>query len=90
MKNKFKRLVIKENEMLVKLSGQLNSNPVYAKVLVGEEIYDKEGNEVGEVFFSKTYQGNNKWGYWFNKDENKPTVEYVPNDIRLRRELGIE
>lgn len=87
--SKFKRLVIKEKEMLVRLNTGGN-DAVYAKVLVGEEIYDKEGNEVGEVFFSKSLKGNNKWGYWFKEQKNKPTVEYVPNDKRLRKELGID
>ena len=74
--------------MLVSVTSRGNSKPLYVKVLKDETIYDKEGNEVGELFFSKDSKGNNAWGLW-NK-ETAPTKPYVPNDIRLRRELGIE
>ena len=86
--SKFKRLVVKENEMLVSISSRGNRNPIYVKVLLDEAVYDKNGNEVGELFFSKTKKGEDTIGYFFKKD--KPTIEYIPNDKRLRKELGID
>jgi hypothetical protein len=86
--SKFKRLFVKENEMLVSVNTSFSKEPLYVKVLKGDKIYDKEGNEVGDMFFHKSPKGDNLWGYW-NK-EKAPKVEYVPNDKRLRKELGIE
>jgi len=76
--SKFKRLVVKENEMLVSLKGRGSNEPLYVKVLKDETIYDQEGNEVGELFFSKNSKGNPTWGRWYSDFYvEKVRVKYI-------------